>query len=206
MRLCKEHFYTFALEAYDAVTAFHRAFELPIRGSWADSTKSGRLLRANLIEEEFNELVNSVDPVARLDAYCDLTYVLLGTFLELGYSSARLNEPNFHRLPPFAGNTATIITNLKSPTPCFRRLSWALPDATAAVIKEAWTFTAQFPEAFRAVHVSNMSKLWEEAPRNITDVIVKEVYKGKWLVKRKSDGKVLKPSTFVAPELTPFIK
>jgi predicted HAD superfamily Cof-like phosphohydrolase len=204
MKLSKENFYNFLPSAYSAVETFHRAFELPIRRSWADSTKAGRELRANLIEEEFTELINSIDPVLRLDAYCDLLYVLLGTFLELGYGQHKLTDTDYHRLPPFTGQIPSIITQLRAKSPCFRRLGWGVPDATADVAKEGWKTFPHFPEAFMEVHRNNMTKLWVNRPAD-PDVIVKEVYQAKYLVKRKSDGKVLKPADFKPVDLTPFV-
>lgn len=197
------NFLIFLYDAYGMVKEFHEVFELPIRRSWADSTKSGRLLRAALIEEEFNELLDAKSPLEQLDAYGDLAYVLLGTFLELGYADQRLAEVNYRKIPPYTAQLSTIITQLKSPTCCFRRLSWGLPDATAGVVQDAWRKFPKYPQAFAAIHKSNMTKLWLEPSADKTHTS-KKLPDGRYLVKRP-DGKVIKAPTYTPVDLTPFL-
>ncbi len=201
--LNQPNFLPFLYDAYGMVKVFHETFELPIRRNWADSTYTGRVLRANLIEEEFKELTEATDDIGRLDAYGDLLYVLLGTFLELGYQDNRLAEVNYRKIPPYPGQVATVITNLKSKTPCFRRLGWGLPDATAGVAKTAWTYFPKFPLAFKAIHESNMTKLWEVKSADPTHTS-KLLSSGKYLVKRP-DGKVIKSPTYKPVDLKPFL-
>lgn len=60
---------------------------------------------------------------------------------------------------------------------------------------------------FAEVHRSNMSKLWtaEEvstiAQRDGIEYVIQEVTLGKFLVKRRSDGKLIKPKSYSPPNL-----
>jgi hypothetical protein len=50
-----------------------------------------------------------------------------------------------------------------------------------------------------------MSKLWESKPAEMEGRTAERVIGGKWLVKRKEDGKVIKSPEFKHPDLTPYL-
>lgn len=70
------------------VEEFHEAAGLPI-GTSSFGDEDRMRLRSNLIYEEYDELFKALsaeDPVAALDALCDLVYVCIGTAIEFGWS------------------------------------------------------------------------------------------------------------------------
>ena len=69
------------------VTEFHEAFGLPVRQTPDDIKADRRILRYDLIKEEFRELdlaMFNSDLVAIADALGDLLYVVYGTAVEYG--------------------------------------------------------------------------------------------------------------------------
>jgi predicted HAD superfamily Cof-like phosphohydrolase len=69
------------------VAEFHSSFRQPILDSPTVPSEDRTGLRVNLISEELEELEEAIakkDPVAVLDAFCDLQYVLSGAILEFG--------------------------------------------------------------------------------------------------------------------------
>lgn len=74
------------------VREFHEAFGHPVQTTpnLDDTGLCG--LRVSLLDEELQELTEAMvsgDPVATLDALCDLQYVLDGAFLALGFHKVK---------------------------------------------------------------------------------------------------------------------
>lgn len=71
------------------VRQFHRIYNLPVENRPNISNKETNELRIKLLEEELEELkesLNNQDQVGVLDALVDLEYVLLGAIISLGYA------------------------------------------------------------------------------------------------------------------------
>jgi len=77
-------------DAQKLVADFHRMFNHPAPSKY--TTKGYRyMLRKRLVLEEameFGEACEEMDPVAMVDALCDLLYVTLGSAVELGVDLA----------------------------------------------------------------------------------------------------------------------
>lgn len=86
-RTSSDHIKEGGLRIQQAVEHFHRTYNHPISRvtSWPSSERV--TLRWDLIEEEFNELLESIalgDMVETADALGDLIYVIFGMAIELG--------------------------------------------------------------------------------------------------------------------------
>jgi len=192
----------FLLGAYENVREFWKLFRLPLVKTWIDSTKSGRDLSATLMKEEFDELLAAETLHERLDAHCDLLYVTLGAMMALGYPSTHLSVN-----PPtnWTGPLAETIKLVAEPgLVCHRRLQVCLPEAIIGMTKQAIGEFPMFTKAFKAVHIANLSKLWPNKSL-ATDHDNQQVGPSLWLVKRRADGKVVKSSTFVPPDLSVYL-
>ena len=76
----------------DQVREFSEAFSVPIADSPNVTDPDINALRVKLLREELDELRDALyghDPVATLDALCDLQYVLDGAFLQLGFAGVK---------------------------------------------------------------------------------------------------------------------
>lgn len=81
-------------KALNAVSEFHKTFNLPILEEPQIPSKERCALRISLIEEELRELKEAIeanDLVEVADAFCDLQYVLSGAILEFGLGD-RFND------------------------------------------------------------------------------------------------------------------
>lgn len=188
--------------AYDNVREFWKLFRLPYVKTWIDSTKSGRELSANLMQEEFNELMAATTPAETLDAHCDLLYVTLGAMMALGYPTGALaiNSP-----PNWTGPLAETIKLIAEPgIVCHRRLQVCLPEAILGMADAAIRTFPKFQDAFKAVHAANLSKLWPNKSLAVDHDSV-NVGPGLWLVKRRADGKVVKSPAFTHPDLAQYL-
>ena len=192
----------FLHEAYSNVKEFWTLFRLPIVKAWIDSTKAGRDLSAALMKEEFDELLNATTLVEKLDAYCDLLYVSLGGMMALGYPPGLLaiNSP-LNYTGPLAESTKLLV---EPGIVCHRRLQVCLPEAILGMTDVAAREFKKFPEAFKAVHAANLSKLWPNKSL-ATDHDSTNVGPGRWLVKRRADGKVVKSPAFTHPDLSVYL-
>lgn len=75
----------------------------------------------------------------------------------------------------------------------------ALADLLYVVYGAAVSFGVDLEPVFKEVHRSNMSKLWDETNclfLNNNEYSVTNVGGGKCVVKRRIDGKVIKPATY----------
>lgn len=190
--------------AYDSTKEFWVSFKLPWCRGWPDSQYDGRVLAAKLMEEEFNELLAAAFPIDKLDAYCDLLYVTAGAMHSVGYERAFC----FMEIEPgsFTGPLAESIKLIKEPgIVCHRRLQRALPAAIQGIVMAGIEAFPKMPQAFAAVHKANMSKLWSNRPDDLQGRTAERVIGGKWLVKRKEDGKVIKSPEFKHPDLAPYL-
>lgn len=193
----------FLLHAHECTLHFWKCFRLPWCKFWPDSSPDGRKLAGKLMQEEFNELIAAPNKLEELDAYCDLLYVTTGAMHALGY-----NSQLYPLSPPaqaFAGPLAESIKLIAEPgVVCHRRLQSSIPDACWGIVEAGRALTQQFDAAFDCVHAANMSKLWKNKspdPEHYSESIALNT----WLVKRKSDGKVVKSPEFKHPDLTRYL-
>ena len=91
------------------VEEFHTAAGIPI-GTSSFGDEDRMILRGNLIDEEYFELFKALgaeDPVAALDALCDLVYVCIGTAIEFGWSfDAAFNRVHDSNMTKFEGGVS----------------------------------------------------------------------------------------------------
>ncbi len=191
-------------DAHDFTREFWKSFKLPWCKFWPDSKYEGRQLAAKLMAEEFLELLEANTAEKKLDAYCDLLYVTAGAMHSVGYDRQLYYQVFTNE--NFTGPLTESIKLIKEPgIVCHRRLECSLPEAGYGIVVAGFNAFLKFRGAFNAVHKANMSKLWDEKPADLEDRTAERVIGGKWLVKRKEDGKVIKSPEFKHPDLTPYL-
>jgi len=156
--------------------------------------------RASLVEEESKEYLSAKTDIDRLDALCDIVYVVAG--------SACVMAANLIRLPPESTRRtltvhATVINNLREHLPCIRRLTSSMSECIRDCQSLALLITDNFDAAFDCVHDNNMAKLWKTRPTDSSLIVIPK--KDRFLVKNK-EGKVIKPMGFKPPDLGRFLK
>lgn len=180
-------------------------------------------LRYNLYIEEVQELKDAIeanDRVEQLDALCDILYIVMGTANSMGMDTQDLQDKIGFVHSPFVKSiddqirsegTGALVANLEELN---------VKEVGAAVIgvfvlTRLLSFTpGTFNEAFRRVHVSNMSKFCrsEQEARETIDSYIQNgvdtfwVQQGDWyVVLRRSDNKVLKSINYNPVDLTDLI-
>lgn len=199
----------------EKVGVFRQAFDQPCPREWNNCSPTAMNMQAGLIREEFKEFLDAKTRVDKLDALCDLAYVIAGGFIACGYRGRELENCNnvfehpFIKIIPAA---AKRLTDAECPGGCLRDVGSAL--FTVARTGRRLFGAGNFTNAFLAVHDNNMGKLWTaeqwlrgfDAREMVQKVVTMDhgASADRYLVKRKSDGKVIKPSDFVKVELTRF--
>lgn len=164
------------------------------------------LFRSALITEEAKEYSRApLHSEEELDAICDLLYVVIGTNITM--SVPVLPMPRFTAGPFDVKQVIwepvlSITQDLDCRFPCEKVQRKALNFLIHLLIDIANMTGYKLLPAFEEVHKSNMTKLWTTLPEDKSLTVTP---KGdRFLVKRK-DGKVVKPPTFIPPNLTPFL-
>lgn len=190
----------------EMVGIFNITFQLPVARTWEDSSLAGRQLYANLIQEEFDEFVNATTKIDRLDAICDLQYVGLGAMIATGLRTNQLELNAFQK--PLAAVSGNAIVQLRNS--CLSGCMLELPALALTLFRAGPAFATDYPAAFRTVHENNMTKRWTKQEVGALDPAEFKVtpipVSSKYLVHRKSDGKLVKPPSFTAVDLTPYVK
>lgn len=189
------------LYAYDSVLLFWKSFKLPYAKNWIDASMTGRRLAANLMEEELSETLNATTPVEQLDGLCDLLYVTMGAMHAVGFPASYLM---LNSASNFTGPLAESIKYLKAEEILCRRAHDSIPQACFGLVEAAGRKFPLFAKAFKVVHEANMTKLWN-SPSLYPDYTSEPTLNNKFIVRRMSDKKIMKPPTFVHPDLTPYI-
>lgn len=200
----------FVKNAEAMVREFMTAFDQRIYPAPDKTPCEVSLLRSALIKEEAKEMFDSKAKTAEeLDGLCDLLYVVLGTNIAMSVPVHPTPESTSDRTS-FWPVVWAVTQDLDSRFPCLKIQSAALRKLTHKILDIAVFRGYKFEEAFKAVHEANMGKLWDHWPKpdeiaaaEAKGAIVK-LYKKKFLVKR-ADGKVVKPPTFKAPDLTQYL-
>jgi len=195
--------------ALACVGSFMMAFKqaVPLGYDMHDPNVHG--LRANLIAEEFEELLDAKNRVDQLDAVCDLLYVTGGTVLALGWRYDLFNTHGFSR--PIAKAIGECVTVLRKNYPC-GLLQDRVASAVVTTVRAGGTMFGldKFRAAFEAVHQNNMDKLWTQGEVSETPHAYEEVREAfdkderRYLVTRE-DGKVIKPPGHKKVDLTPYV-
>lgn len=165
-------------------------------------------LRANLIAEEFKELLDAKDRVDQMDAVCDLLYVTGGTVLALGWRYDLFTTHGYSR--PISKAIGECVTVLRKNHPC-GLLQDRVASAVVTVARAGGTMFGldKFRAAFEAVHQNNMDKLWTQSevsntPHAYEDVRPLSNDDRRYLVMRE-DGKVIKPPGHKKVDLTLYV-
>lgn len=190
---------------------FCSKFDVYVPMTWDDSRDDSRALWANLISEEFIELTEATTRIDRLDAMCDLLYVAQGAVLSVGlrgdaYKTFGINKP-------LTKAVTDAVFQLRKTSPC---QAGCRNDTTSLAVTMLRAGNAMFtPEkfigAFTAVHENNMAKLWTEddlkhLPADCTQKPkVLGLNNVRFLVRRKEDGKIMKPPQHKKVDLTPYV-
>lgn len=196
------------VSACEMVEQFWRAFRLPIAENHIDSTVEGRLLAANLIDEEFMELTMAENDAETLDAYADLLYVTLGGVLAAGHrpKTAFKNLPT--NMPVLSSAVSLARYYLNKHPYCLAECTYHTPVAAATVFAYATGGYEKFLAYFEAVHGANMSKLWkadEIGRADKTMTVSPSAETNLFIVKRAADGKLLKSPSFTHPDPSKYL-
>ena len=186
----------------------HRAFSQPVRETPGLIPGYRADLRVKLIEEEKDELREAWEKGDELNfpkELCDLVYVIAGTCVEYGLYDWGAYEENIAAFNPTLESfvPASFGIMLESEKFIKRALNVIDENSDIEKIKEALAqmFLACydiiidsglqdiFPELFKAVHESNMTKLGED---------------GKAIISK--NGKYLKGPNYKKPDLLPILK
>jgi predicted HAD superfamily Cof-like phosphohydrolase len=191
-------------EQYGLVKQFLVACGSSLAPWFRDAKLDDAMLVASLIEEESKEYSSSVNPVDELDALVDLAYVAYNGLILLGLPT----EPAIV-IPSVPNQAGLAIQVLRYVRPlcedrCRKELN-ALIDCCAITARH---HGYDFNGAFHAVHAANMTKFWDRVElANITPEHKYAEARGttKYVVRRAADGKIIKPTSFKAPELSAFL-
>ena len=193
---------------------FHTAFKEPVARSFAEARQDKCALRVNLISEEYREYKSSEERHLIIDGLTDTLYVVVGTAITVGIDPMIAELP----LPPigsvrvktqFDGTIIALIRKLTERVLCYRGLMTTLTEAYYKIIQAANFLDFSLDTSMDIVHASNMTKLWTVEEKNYLLASAGDMYnceesglKDRYIIKRKLDGKVIKPPSFVAPELS----
>lgn len=190
----------------ECVAEFMLAFKQPIYTSTEEAPFEVHRLRKALIEEEQKEYYTATTRADELDALCDLIYVIVGTAVTYstpidGRSKATLVVTGNKYPITWA---QSLVNDLATLFPCPKRTRESVNKSLDEIEEIARRQGYKLYPAFRAVHDNNMDKLWTITPDD-PETLYTEVLPGRYLVKRLSDGKVLKPTNHPKVDLTPFV-
>jgi predicted HAD superfamily Cof-like phosphohydrolase len=195
------------------LTEFHRAFNHPVARTFAEAASKNFPLRVNLISEEYVEYSKAETRIDIIDGLGDLLYVVIGTVITTGITPADYNDtvpllPQTGVIPKllFPGNVVGLIRALEEKIPCYRKLFDTTTQVYWKVEQAAWALGIDLLKAVRLIHTSNMTKLWtKEEVRSISDTpdlfTTAPSTEGRYVVKRKSDGKVVKSPSYSPVDL-----
>lgn len=187
---------------YELVTEFHDAFKVHAPRQWADVSNQTALSRRTLHDEEFKEYMAADTDVDMLDALVDMEYIACGTQHLLA-----VKRPAFDHDHTLYFCQQRVMDELNKTQLCQSGLTSSLGQLRAALAKIADNNDYNFHDAFLHVHETNMKKRWkkgqiDKAPPNS---VVEPAAEGFYVVKRSSDGKILKPPGWEPPKLVRYI-
>lgn len=175
--------------------------------SWADARDKDLKLQADLIEEEFVEYYKAERSEDIVDALGDMAYVSLGANVAAGIKPASCSRPclpvTTYKLP-FEEQAVALISTLRKQQPCYvgiygttSSMYWRLETATSMR-------GIDLVELFTEIHLSNMTKLWDD----IADIPENSSYtktpNGMYIVRKNENGKIIKSPRYRPVDLTSF--
>lgn len=187
--------------------------------------------RINLIDEEINgknELLDSIDNdnlEKIVDGICDVLVVTYGAALTYGVDLQSMSIKSrsgvsrlayVHEVEPLRNELAYGLHDFITGIQSGYNIADGLTTIVSSVLKIAELFNVDIIGAFDEVHASNMSKsckTYEEAEQSIKEKYSAEdspetyIFKVSdtcYVIRRKSDDKVLKGINFFEPDLTKF--
>jgi hypothetical protein len=194
------HYYT------NLVKDFHETFEVKSYKGPDNAPFEVHKLRARLIREELKEYHDAFDTLECLDALCDSLYVVAGTAVT--YSTPLVALPYYGEYGSdyLDAGARPLLNDLDSMFPCQKNLSVSISLYINKLECTAVHRKFRIQEAFMAVHINNMDKLWSFNPLDKLAVLPYTVKaKGdKYLVK-DAGGKVIKPPDHKKVDLSEFI-
>lgn len=183
-------------------------------------------LKNKLLLEEYDELISSKTTVEELDALVDFMYVLKGFINVFKEEDKSLKDYGIR----YEQDTNLDFKDLKITSSVdllvsevYRILlpgvySLAVLELLERIWKEISYISGYSPgtlsEAFNRVHKSNMSKFFDDDQllevlnfykEEGVEVTTEKNELGKWIVKRKSDGKTLKGHLYTPVDLTDLV-
>jgi len=196
------------LHSYKEVKKFNEAMKVRIAEIPQESVAYTRILYGNLIREELAEYINATNAKEKLDGLVDLLYVANGAMLACGLAVNYIGLANptlINRGLTHLGPAA--VGELCKDSPCWERLSKNVPALCYSVVVKGTKDFKNFEKAFDRVHAANMSKLWRIAPTDRELRVEKAGGESShlFIVRRRSDGKIMKPPGFVHPDLSDLV-
>ncbi len=182
------------------VKRFHETFGVMRRRAFIDATNADALARELLLKEEFKEFEEAKTDVERFDAVIDIEYIIAGT-----QDVLHLERVFTARVSSLTQGVAWILAELAKPKLCHAGLMQSM-SATRAWLDD---HARRLQEGFDRVHRTNMNKAWNfEQVSNNADpdkMSITKVGPTQYVVKRKPDGKILKPPSWTAPILDDLV-
>lgn len=192
----------------EKVQEFHTQFNVFRHKFVEDVQNSTALNRAAFISEEFREYHNAPDNTERLDALCDLMYVVVGTMDVL-----HLFPTPVHPVPTMESAIGNLLIELNKSTLCRNGLNRTLAESQTT-IETRGNILGAFTKAFDEVHRTNMAKAWtgEQVAANIEPIYMFngvevniDVCDLKCIVTRRDNNKIIKPPGWAKPNLSQFL-
>lgn len=201
------------------VEEFHRAMKqhwpTPTTPSFDADTNA---LRPKLLVEELKELHVALvknDRLEQLDALCDIQYVLSGAVLAWGLrASFEATQPVMRLIKVSMPEqyVADMMGMVGRMAVCAEN-GFATQVTTLLVsLQEKLTtlvyslgFQPVFVEAFKEVHRSNLTKLWDTPDYRANEVYQMESTEGNKWIARRGDGKIVKSPTYSPADLSRFL-
>jgi hypothetical protein len=191
-----------AEQRYKLVTEFHDAFKVQAPRQWADVSNAIALARRTLHDEEFKEYMAADTDIDMLDALVDMEYIACGTQHLLA-----LKQPRFDHTHTLYFCQQRVMDELNKSQLCQSGLTTALGILRSGIALIADNNDYDLHAAFLHIHDTNMNKLWKKGQIDSIPpgAVVEPTADGFYVVKRGSDGKILKPPGWTPPKLTRYI-
>jgi uncharacterized protein Smg (DUF494 family) len=194
------HYYT------SLVKDFHETFEVKTYKHPDNAPMDVHKLRARLIREELQEYHDAYDTLACLDALCDSLYVVAGTAVTYSTPLVALPFYNDDGINNLDASARPLLNDLDSMFPCQKNLNVSISLYMNKLESVAVHRKFMIREAFMAVHINNMNKLWDYNPLEKLAVIPYIVVaKGNKFLVKDLGGKVIKPPDHQKVDLSDFI-
>lgn len=201
------------------VSEFHAAFRYKQPESRTPDLqdKATNELRPRLLREEMDELRQAIadnNRVEELDALCDLQYVLSGAVLAWGLrglfeaTTCTIELRKIRDLDRHIAAMDGMITQMETAAemnypPQVLSCLLAMESKLRTLVYH-FGFAPVFTDAFKEVHRSNLSKLFDTPDHDERVHQFDNAGNGKW-IGRRLDGKIVKSLTYSPADLSRFV-